>query len=147
MPSAPISRQMMPTTRPSTTATIAGPPLAVEMWISGEPPTSGPLDRAGLNRPRMNFATARAPSNALARAGTFPPPSPTAMASEVSSLTNGSVFPLVAAARNSSTTRRAAASSISVRALPAATCFFARWKICWLAASLRSKISAISRCG
>ena len=105
------------------------------------------LASPGLNRPRMNFATATAPSNALARAGTFPPPSPTAMASSVSRRTSGSVRPLVAAARNSSTIRRAAASSISVRALPSATCFLARWKICWLAASVMSRISAISRCG
>ncbi|MFD0536536.1 hypothetical protein ACFQY7_25195 [Actinomadura luteofluorescens] len=69
------------------------------------------------------------------------------MASLVSSRTSSPVWPLAAAARNSSTIRRAAASSISRRALPSATCFLARWKICWLAASVMSRISAISRCG
>lgn len=92
-------------------------------------------------------ATARAPSNALARAGTFPPPSPIDTASSVSSRTSGSVRPLVAAARNSSTIRRAAAASTSVRALPRATRFLARCRVCWLASSVMSRIAAISRCG
>lgn len=95
----------------------------------------------------MNFATATAPSNAFARVGTFPPPSPIATASAVSSSTSGSVRPLVAAARNSSTIRRAAASSISVRVRPSAMCFLARWNSCWLADSVVSRISAIFPCG
>ncbi|CAM5294901.1 hypothetical protein SVIOM342S_10316 [Streptomyces violaceorubidus] len=41
--------------------------------------------------------------------------------------------------------RRAAASSTSVRARPCATCFLARCRICWLASSVMSRISAISR--
>ena len=85
------------------------------------------LAALGLNRPRRNVATAMAPSNAFARARTLPPPSPTETASWVSRRTRGSVRPLVAAARNSSTIRRAATSSISVRALPSAMCFLARW--------------------
>jgi hypothetical protein len=69
------------------------------------------------------------------------------VASSVSRPTSGATDPPVAAARNSSTIRLAAASSISLRALPSARCFLARWKICWLADSVISRISAISRCG
>jgi hypothetical protein len=79
--------------------------IVVQAYTSGEPPTMARLASAGLNMPHTNFATATAPSNALVRAGTFPPPSPMETASLVSRRTSSSVWPLVAAARNSSTIR------------------------------------------
>ncbi len=122
----------------------AGDPLTRTTCMAAGPPVRRRFAAVGLNPARTNEAT-RSGVRCRSSRRADPAPSETAVTSSVSNATKRSVRPDAAAVRNSSTTRRAdTGSGAPPRRRSPATRARARWACCWLAASVMSRIAAIS---